>query len=591
MEKYIDLINAYLQKSLSESEILAFETKLQTDIEFNSIYKEHLVILKGISRMELKAEINDARQSYVRTKWLKYLGISIGIIIISFFAYNLITTSQNSKNQNSSENNTVEFVSDSIYKEQIEVVETVIDTISTEKVIPEKSIVDVINKNEKNNTKTSAGNNLISFFNSVKKQPQKIKVNTAEDFKITLKEGTIISIPKNAFLEEKTKKQVSGNIELSITEYYKLSDLLLANLTTKSNDKILETGGMLYIEARKNGLKLKLRPQSRMNIIFNSSGKQNMQLFKGEKDDSDEINWKLNAPEGTTSEVDDVIDTLTGRIENTVLTLNSVEEVPIYPNCEDGSNEERKNCMETAIKKLVSRKYDLSIAEDLNLSGNHTIRTSFEIDKEGNIGKIEARASHRKLAEEAIRVIELLPKLKPGKLKGEAVDVKYYFPIHIQLQGKTVDQSTSVTLKSDKGFIATFNKKSISDLNNSNIERYTLATSNLGWINCDRFVNSKKRKIKYKLKIKDSEGANVKMVFKSMSSILPSNKIDKNYSFGEIPIDEDVILFAIKKKDGKLFLGIKEVTTEMVSEIDLKFKEVSIKELKAELRILNTDFN
>ena len=143
MEKYIDLINAYLQKSLSESEILAFETKLQTDIEFNSIYKEHLVILKGISRMELKAEINDARQSYVRTKWLKYLGISIGIIIISFFAYNLITTSQNSKNQNSSENNTVEFVSDSIYKEQIEVVETVIDTISTEKVIPEKSIVDV----------------------------------------------------------------------------------------------------------------------------------------------------------------------------------------------------------------------------------------------------------------------------------------------------------------------------------------------------------------------------------------------------------------------------------------------------------------
>jgi phage terminase small subunit len=429
------------------------------------------------------------------------------------------------------------------------------------------------------------------------KEPQVIKVNTEEDFKITLREGTKISIPKNAFVNAKTGRQVSGEIDVHITEFYKLSDMLLADLSTKSNDKILETGGMLFVVARQDGSELKLKPQKEMEIVFNNSGKPNMQLFTGEKDDGNQINWVLNESEVTTEEVA-VIESLTGRIENTVMSFQSVDEAPIFPGCENNNNKERKECMSAAIVELVNRKFDTSIAADLRLTGKQRIMTSFEIDKEGNIGKIEVRASYKSLAEEALRVIELLPQLIPGKQKGKPVVVKYVCPIVYSVLGDETDSrvikeqdSVVFIMKSDKGFIKRIEEKPVALINNSDIDRYTLATTNLGWINCDRFVRSKKRKIKYKVKIKDSEGANVKMIFKSISSVLPSKIINNEYSFGDIPIDEDVILLAIKKKGDKLFLGMKNVKTKLVSELDLEFKEVTTAELKSELYELNKGFN
>ena len=53
----------------------------------------------------------------------------------------------------------------------------------------------------------------------------------------------------------------------------------------------------------------------------------------------------------------------------------------------------------------------------------------FKIDKKGNIVNIEARAPHKKLKEEAIRVVKLLPKMMPGRQRGKPVGVKYGLPI------------------------------------------------------------------------------------------------------------------------------------------------------------------
>ncbi|MBL4723919.1 MAG: energy transducer TonB, partial [Lutibacter sp.] len=47
----------------------------------------------------------------------------------------------------------------------------------------------------------------------------------------------------------------------------------------------------------------------------------------------------------------------------------------------------------------------------------------------GNIVNIEARAPHKKLKEEAIRVVKLLPKMMPGRQRGKPVGVKYGLPI------------------------------------------------------------------------------------------------------------------------------------------------------------------
>ena len=58
----------------------------------------------------------------------------------------------------------------------------------------------------------------------------------------------------------------------------------------------------------------------------------------------------------------------------------------------------------------------------------------FKIDKNGNVVNIEARSPHKRLRDEAIRVISLLPKMEPGKQQGKAVKVRYAVPIAFKVE-------------------------------------------------------------------------------------------------------------------------------------------------------------
>ncbi len=81
MENHTDQIDAYINNSLSESERLAFENKLKRDPEFYQQYQEQLILLEGIKRVGLKTEINSAKKSYLLRKWLRYFGVSLGLLL------------------------------------------------------------------------------------------------------------------------------------------------------------------------------------------------------------------------------------------------------------------------------------------------------------------------------------------------------------------------------------------------------------------------------------------------------------------------------------------------------------------------------
>ena len=106
-----------------------------------------------------------------------------------------------------------------------------------------------------------------------------------------------------------------------------------------------------------------------------------------------------------------------------------VEDVPVFPGCV-GTNEELKQCIKENITKHVNKNFNTNIANGLGLSaGVKQVYVMFKIDKEGNIVDVKSRAPHTTLEDEAIRVIQSLPKMKPGKFKGKEVGVKYSLPI------------------------------------------------------------------------------------------------------------------------------------------------------------------
>ena len=56
------------------------------------------------------------------------------------------------------------------------------------------------------------------------------------------------------------------------------------------------------------------------------------------------------------------------------------------------------------------------------------------IDENGNIVDVRAKAPHPRLQKEVIRVVKLLPKIKPGRQRGKPVGVRYTLPVGIMVE-------------------------------------------------------------------------------------------------------------------------------------------------------------
>ena len=111
-----------------------------------------------------------------------------------------------------------------------------------------------------------------------------------------------------------------------------------------------------------------------------------------------------------------------------------IEDVPVYPGCK-GSKAELKECLQDKISKHVNSKFNADLASELGLTpGIKKIFVMFKIDKTGEITDIQARAPHKRLETEAIRVVQSLPKMIPGKQRGRAVGVKYSLPIAFKVE-------------------------------------------------------------------------------------------------------------------------------------------------------------
>ena len=120
--------------------------------------------------------------------------------------------------------------------------------------------------------------------------------------------------------------------------------------------------------------------------------------------------------------------------EDVEVPLDIIEKVPIFPGCKRGNNENKRKCMSEKISKFIQKNFNTNLAEDLGLTGRQRIAVIFKIDKRGNVTGVRSRGPHPSLEEEAIRVISLLPKMKPGLQNGKPVVVPYSLPIIFEVQ-------------------------------------------------------------------------------------------------------------------------------------------------------------
>lgn len=111
-----------------------------------------------------------------------------------------------------------------------------------------------------------------------------------------------------------------------------------------------------------------------------------------------------------------------------------VEEAPIFPGCENsGSEEAIKECMRDKISAFVASNISPEAVFRYTQPEGYNVTVVFIIDQEGRITETRARATSPKLdaedkatlEKEAIRVVNSLPQMRPGKHNGQVVGVNY----------------------------------------------------------------------------------------------------------------------------------------------------------------------
>ena len=146
--------------------------------------------------------------------------------------------------------------------------------------------------------------------------------------------------------------------------------------------------------------------------------------------EQEEIKRILSDIDAADMEANTVVETETVSAKPDGVSFSVIEEVPVFPGCEDeASNEARKNCTSQKITEVVSSNFDASLGKELGLEGMTRIYVQFKINADGKVQVLAIRAPHPALKAEAERVVNLLPQMEPGKQGGKEVSVLYSLPI------------------------------------------------------------------------------------------------------------------------------------------------------------------
>jgi len=109
-----------------------------------------------------------------------------------------------------------------------------------------------------------------------------------------------------------------------------------------------------------------------------------------------------------------------------------VEDVPIFPGCEQVEKSERRTCFNTKMKKHIKRHFKYpEAAQEIGQEGR--VAVLFKIDTDGTVIDVQMRGPAKILEQEAARIIGKLPKMTPGKQRGTPVRIPFSIPITFKL--------------------------------------------------------------------------------------------------------------------------------------------------------------
>ena len=382
---------------------------------------------------------------------------------------------------------------------------------------------------------------------------------------------------------------VKDSVRIQLKECYKMSDIVLGNLTTESNGTLLETAGMVNIKAFSNGEALEIHPDKRLVVHFPKEKKsyKKMDLFYADSTatDSSVTNWTID----TVSLVKRTLKlssfgwwhpSSTDSTEYHFIPKNFVDTgyywnpLNFYVKSYDFSNETIKE---------IGRIKNVNTYPGFESWNDYGVECEMYVSTKGFIKapKIVTNLS-RSAKREILNFLKKLPQLEPGKNKyGEIIQRRgllFIKPGNIVPLYETQEEY----LKSFDEKYAKFENTPIKNIDDAELNFYIFSISKLGWINCDIFMEFED-KTDLIVDTNLSEEVSLKLVFSDLNGALKPKIKNGKYVFEQVPIGEKATIVGIKNNNHEFTAAFEAITISDQKVKGLKFNKTSLSDLREKL--------
>lgn len=426
-------------------------------------------------------------------------------------------------------------------------------------------------------------NSIEDIYSQIGVKSQQFEIIGNKENLIECKEGSKILIPKNSFILANGEYPDSSLI-IHVKECYDISSFLLENLSTTSEERILESGGMINLSAYYKGDTLKIDKNKSLVISMPAKSKKSkMNLFLGNRKRDGSIDWKIDY---AGSKINNVANSNNIKKEYRHMTILKRWESSYTPGKADTTIEILRHPLIGTDYNLTEYITNYQFLENeyvkmVSEKDSNFIKVKFRIDEKGDFYDIEVISSETESASrEIIKYFEEFPHFD---LSATGLNPNYWFDWFLTLSTKyDIDKeryNREFNNKYSKYKSRVIDKMNISDLNN-----YVFTTTKLGWINCDRFWDNNSPKIDFTVNTQLAEKADVKLLFEDIESIMQGSLIDDKIVFRNVPNGLKVKLVGISYENNQPLLAVGKTTTQDKVYNLQDFSTFTLEELETELQ-------
>jgi hypothetical protein len=369
-------------------------------------------------------------------------------------------------------------------------------------------------------------------------------IDAKRDTVLKLKGGGRVIFKANTFASD------GDCVTIYAKEAYKKSDIILANLTTQSNGLLLESGGMMILEAT-NSSGEELKSNLEFTVLMPTDYfLDSMMIFNGDHDADSSLNWTQ------------------AQIVDNFLGFNGVRPcfdkpgmmLPQAPNCD------RCKFFSCRIKRIGTT------LKGVNDQNQKSVNREFR----------QCQKLLRRLRKNNVQITPLTPTQDSLCIETQQVldslGLKTYQE-YVNYRREQYEREFQEKLKAGK---VSFNE----------ITMYSMQSNRMGFINCDRFYKMpRSAKLPtfividslYENSLKETQCS---IVLQDGKSVIGSKRDGKKFSFIDLPKNLSIYVLAVMMKGGVIFLSLEKTKNEGQLPA-MNFKEVTFEELQKELHKLD----